>query len=72
MEQGGMEVPCTFRFIGKESWIKKLSTLFQSKWCNASTNDEQKGCSVVKLKTIDMAECPPFSHSKDSRHFCHS
>jgi len=56
MEQGGMEVLCTFYsfisyfcFIGDKHWTNKLSTLFQSKRYNASSND---GYPVVKLKPL--------------------
>ena len=60
LEQGGMEIPCTYCFIGDESWLRKLSSLFRAKKCGATAVDGSKGCcTVVKLEEV---ECISSAH----------
>ena len=49
-----MEISCSLRFTGNETWLKKLSNLFSSKNLNQPAADEPKCC--VK---IEVVECEP-------------
>ena len=51
LPQGGMEIPCSLRFTGDESWLKKLSNLFSSKNLNQPVADEPKCC--VKIEAVE-------------------
>ena len=66
LEQGGMEIPCTYCLIGNESWLGKLSNLFKrSKKSGATATDGSKGCCCTVIK-LEEVKCTPSTDSNET------